>query len=50
MPLVDSREELTDAQNFLGVNGNIRSLSGRAPGWFCDDDGTNNVRLWTERR
>ena len=35
MPLVDSREELSDAQNFFCVNGNIRGLSRCTPGWFC---------------
>ncbi len=35
MPLVDSCEELADAKNFFCVNGNIRSLSGCASGWFC---------------
>lgn len=35
MPLVDSREELSDAQNFFCVNGNVRGLSGCTPGWFC---------------
>ena len=54
MPLVDSREELPDAQNFFCVNSNIRCLSGCTSGWLCvttavsltrDIGGDRKVRL-----
>ena len=35
MPLIDTREELTYAQDLFRVNGNIRSLSRCTPRWFC---------------